>query len=182
VPKQDNIDAVAGLTDQFGKSPALYFLDFTKLAANDFNALRRKLDELGVSIKVVKNSLALRALEAAGASGDFSKVLRGPTSVVFAREDPVAPARVLREQMKKVEAVKVKGAYLDRTLYDASRFEFLASLPTKGELRGQVVAVLQGPVYGLVFTLDGLLSELVRVLEALKDRLPAAAPEVPAAG
>ena len=188
MPKQVKVDAVAGLKDKIGKASALYFIDFTKLAANDFNTLRRKLGESKVTVRVVKNRLALRALTESGVPADIEKLLTGPTSLVFAVDDPVAPARTIREQMKKMAALKVKGAYLDRVLYPANRFDFIAGLPTKNELRGEVVGVLQGPIYGLVMTLDGLLSEFVWVLDQVKDRpratAPAAedpAPEAPAA-
>jgi large subunit ribosomal protein L10 len=195
MPKQIKIDAVTGLKDRIGKASALYFIDFTKLAANDFNTLRRKLGESKVTVRVVKNRLALRALTESGVPADIEKLLTGPTSLVFAVDDPVAPARTIREQMKKMSALKVKGAYLDRVLYPANRFDFIAGLPTKNELRGEVVGVLQGPIYGLVMTLDGLLSEFVWVLDRVKDRprdmasaaespapeAPVAAPEQPAA-
>jgi large subunit ribosomal protein L10 len=182
MPKQVKVDAVAGLKDKIGKASALYFIDFTKLAANDFNALRRKLGESKVTMRVVKNRLALRALTESGVPADIEKLLTGPTSLVFAGDDPVAPARTIREQMKKMAALKVKGAYLDRVLYPANQFDFIAGLPTKTELRGEVVGVLQGPIWGLVMSLDGLLSEFVWVLDQVKDRpAPAApAPEVPA--
>lgn len=183
MPKQEKVDAVVGLKDKIGRASALYFLDFTKLAANDFNALRRKLGESKVAVRVVKNRLALRALTESGVPADIEKLLTGPTSLVFAGDDPVAPARTIREQMRKMAALKVKGAYLDQVLYLADRFDFIAALPTKSELRGQVVGVLEGPIWGLVMTLDGLLSELVWVLDAVKDRPADAtpAPEAPAA-
>ena len=134
---------------------------------------------------MVKNRLALRALIESGVPADIEKLLTGPTSLVFAGDDPVAPARTIREQMKKMAALKVKGAYLDRVLYLADRFDFIAALPTKNELRGEVVGVLQGPIWGLVMSLDGLLSEFVWVLDQVKDRPaaapPAAVPEAPAA-
>ncbi len=183
MPKQVKVDEVAGLKDKIGRASALYFIDFTKVAANDFNALRRKLGESKITVRVVKNRLALRALTESGVPADIEKLLTGPTSLVFAVDDPVAPARTIREQMKKIAALKVKGAYLDRVLYPANRFDFIAGLPTKGELRGEVVGVLQGPISGLVFSLDGLLSDLVWVLDQIKDRPQAAAPasETPAA-
>jgi large subunit ribosomal protein L10 len=96
MPKQVKIDAVAGLKDKIGEASALYFIDFTKLAANDFNALRRKLGELKVTVRVVKNRLALRALTESGVPADIDKLLIGPTSLVFAIDDPVAPARTIR--------------------------------------------------------------------------------------
>jgi len=170
MPKQVKIDEVTGLKERIGRASALYFLDFTKLTANDFNTLRRKLGESKVAVRVVKNRLALRALTESGVPAEIEKLLAGPTSLVFADDDPVAPARTIREQMKRMAALKVKGAYLDRVLYPANKFDFIAGLPTKNELRGEVVGVLQGPIYGLVTTLDGLLSELVRVLDQVKDR------------
>jgi large subunit ribosomal protein L10 len=178
MPKQAKIDEVAGLKERIGRASALYFFDFTKLAANDFNVLRRKLGESKVTVRVVKNRLALRALTESGVPADIEKLLTGPTSVVFASDDPVAPARTIREQMRKMASLKVKGAYLDQVLYTADKFDFLAGLPTKNELRGEVVGVLQGPIYGLVLTLEGLLSDLVWVLDQVKDRpAQAEAPE-----
>jgi large subunit ribosomal protein L10 len=174
MPKQVKIDEVTGLKDRISRASALYFFDFTKLPANDFNVLRRKLGESKVRVRVVKNRLALRALTECGVPAEIEKLLTGPTSVVFAADDPVAPARTIREQMRKMAALKVKGAYLDQVLYAADKFEFIAGLPTKNELRGEVVGVLQGPIYGLVMTLDSLLSDLVWVLDQVKDR-PAAA-------
>ena len=99
MPKQVKIDAVTGLKDRIEKASALYFLDFTKLAANDFNTLRRKLGESKVAVRVVKNRLALRALTESGVPAEIEKLLTGPTSLVFAVDDPVAPARTIREQM-----------------------------------------------------------------------------------
>ncbi len=55
MPKQAKVDAVVGLKDRIGKASALYFIDFTKLAANDFNTLRRKLGESKVTARVVKS-------------------------------------------------------------------------------------------------------------------------------
>jgi large subunit ribosomal protein L10 len=176
MPKQIKIDEVTGLKERISRASALYFFDFTKLPANDFNALRRKLGESKVKVRVVKNRLALRALTESGVPAGIEKLLTGPTSVVFAADDPVAPARTIREQMKKMAALKVKGAYLDRVLYAADKFDFIAGLPTKNELRGEVVAVLQGPIYGLVTTLDGLLAEFAWLLDQIKDRPRPVAP------
>jgi large subunit ribosomal protein L10 len=170
MPKQEKIDAVAELKDRIGRASALYFVDFTKVRANDFNTLRRRLGEAKAPVRVVKNRLALRALTETGTSSDIGPMLKGPTSVVFAGEDPVAPARVLKEHMKKNAALRVKGACLDGVIYGADRFDFLAGLPTKQELRAQVVGVLQSPIYELVMSLDGLLSEFVWVLDQVKDR------------
>lgn len=175
MPTQQKIDNVAELKELATKASALYFIDFTKVGANDINAFRRRLDELKVTIQVVKNRLAARAFTESGVPAKVEDILVGPTSVVFAAEDPVAPARLIREVQRKLTALKVKGAYLEGVIYAAEQFEFLAALPTKADLQAQVVGVLQGPITELVFSLDGLLSELVWTLDQIKDR-PAAEP------
>jgi large subunit ribosomal protein L10 len=177
MPKQEKIDAVAELKQSIASASALYFVDFTKVPANDFNSLRRRLGDVTAPVRVVKNRLALRALAESDVSADFVGVLKGPTSMVFAGDDPVAPARVIREAMKKIAALKVKGAFVDRNLYLAEAFEFLASLPTKHELRGQVVGVLEAPIAELVFGLEGLIADLVYVLEQVRDRPAAGSPD-----
>jgi len=169
MPKQEKIDAVAELKERIAQASALYFIDFSKVKANDFNALRRRLGELKVAMRVVKNRLALRALTESGTAEEIGSLLKGPTSVVFAGEDPVAPARLVRDAARKLEAIKVKGAYFDRTIYGAAQFDFLAGLPTKHELLGQLVGTLEGPIWEFVLGLDGLLSELVWVLDQVKD-------------
>lgn len=170
MPKQEKIDSVAELKDRIAGSSALYFVDFTKVTANDFNALRRKLGELNVRVRVVKNRLALRALTESGSPAGIESLLKGPTSIVFAAEDPIAPARTIRDAAKKNADLKVKGAYLDKALYAAERFDFIAGLPTKHELRGQLVGVLEGPIWEFVLGLESLLNDLVYVLDQIKDR------------
>jgi large subunit ribosomal protein L10 len=175
MPTQQKITTVAELKTQVEQASALYFIDFTKVSANDINMVRRRLDELKVTMKVVKNRLAARALAETGVPDGVEQILVGPTSVVFAAEDPVAPARLIREIAVKLKDLRVKGAFLDGAIYAAEQFEFLASLPTKADLQAQLVGVLQGPISEFAFSLEGLISELVRVLDEIKDR-PAAEP------
>ncbi len=180
MPKQEKIDSVEQLKAKVGRATALYFVDFTRVTANDFNTVRRRLRETGAGVQVVKNRLAKRATAEAGVTADLSAFLRGPTSLVLAGEDPAAPARAMKELSRKFEALKVKGAYLDSVVYPAERFDFLASLPTKDELRGQLVGALAAPIWDLGLSLERLLGDLVYVLDQLKDR-PAPAEPAPAA-
>ncbi len=173
--KQVKVEAVKSLADSVKQASALYFIDFTGVGANDFNRLRRQLQETGARVRVVKNRLMLRALSECGVSDDIASLLRQPTSLVLAAEDSIAPARVIRDMAKKIEPLRVKGAYLDARVYAADQFAALASLPTKDELRGQLVGALASPIYGFTMALDGLLSDLVYVLDQLREKNEAAA-------
>lgn len=177
MPRQEKVREVTELTEKVNRATAMYFLDFTSVKANDFNMVRRRLREAGATVRVAKNRLALRALKESGIGEAVVEFLRGPTSLVLATGDPIAPARVLRELAKKLESLRVKGAYFERVLYPTDKFEFLAGLATKDELRGQVVGALSAPIWELALGLEWLLAELVFVTEELAKR-----PAEPAAG
>ncbi len=179
--KEEKTKVVEELRDQIGRAQSIFFVDFTNVAANDFNELRRRAREKNLTVKVVKNTLALRALEESGVPRAIADILRGPTSLIFAPEDPVAPARLLKEAKEIVSGIKFKGAYLEKTIYPASQFELLATLPTKEDVRAQLVGLLSSPLSGLVGVLEGLLGELVWALEEISRHPRAEAKsEVPA--
>ncbi len=165
--QQDKAKVIEELRERVRSAKALYFVDFTGVSANDFNEMRRRARQQQLSVKVVKNTLVERVLEEFGAPAGVNEILRGPTSIMFSLEDPVAPARLLREMKDRMPAIKFKGAYFENTVYPANQFDFLATLPTKDDLRAQLVGVLSGPISGLVQVLSGLLGELVWVLEQL---------------
>ncbi|MEO0004414.1 MAG: 50S ribosomal protein L10 [candidate division WOR-3 bacterium] len=164
--KAEKVKVIEELKERIKRSEAIYFVDFTGVPANDFNDLRRTARAQGLKVKVVKNQLALRALEECGVPEDIETILKGPTSVIFAEDDAVAPARLL----KNFPSLKFKGAYLEKTIYPAERFDFLVNLPTKDELRTQLVGVLMSPIAELLGVLEGLLGELVWVFEEMQRR------------
>jgi large subunit ribosomal protein L10 len=167
------------IRDKIKRAQSIFFVDFTGVAANDFNELRRRARERNLMVKVVKNTLALRALQECGVPASIAEILRGPTSLIFSSEDPVAPARLLKEAKENVPGIKFKGAYLEKAIYSAAQFELLAALPTKEDVRAQLVGVLSSPLSGLVGVLEGLLGELVWALEEIARRpQPGAKPEV----
>jgi large subunit ribosomal protein L10 len=174
MPKEDKVKFIEELKERIKGATALYFVDFTGLTANDFNDFRHNARQRKMAVKVVKNQLALRALKECGVPEAIAEVLRGPTTMVFAEEDPVAPARFLKEVTRRLTNLKFKGAFLDNAIYLPEKFELLASLPTKDELRAELVGVLSGPISGLVGVLEGLLSELVWIFDELQKKGPKA--------
>jgi large subunit ribosomal protein L10 len=169
MPSDKKIKEVAALRELVEQASAFYFLDFTGVGVNDFNTTRRRLRDAGAQVRVVKNRLALLAFTESGVSEEVEQFLRGATSVVLTGEDIVTPVRVIKDITRKLEALKFKGAYLDKVFYTAEQFAYLASLPTKSELRVQVVGVLQAPIWELALGLEGLMNEFVFVLDQIKE-------------
>ena len=169
-------ELVAQLTERFSQAPNIYLTDFTGVAVKSMTDFRRKLRAVGVEYTVVKNTLALRAMEAASVSG-VEDVLAGPTAFVFAGEDPVAAAQVLAEFSKRHEKFTVKAGLVDGQRVTAADVKRLASLPSRDQLLGQVAGLMQAPLQGFVGALDGLLYQMVGVLDALREQRATAEPQ-----
>ena len=100
--------------------------------------------------------------------GLFDDILKGQVGIAFS-EDPVAPARVIKDFLKKNEdSLEVLGVLFDGELYDADKYQQLASLPSKEELLGKFVSCLNSPMYKLASTLNSPMSKLVFALKAIQ--------------
>jgi large subunit ribosomal protein L10 len=160
-------EITAQLADRFTRASTIYVTDFTGLAVKNMTALRRQLRAAGSEYMVVKNTLALRAIQAA-AKGGLEDVLAGPTGLVFVAADPVAPARILADFQKEFQHPTVKAAWFDGRRVSADDVKRLATLPPRDQLLGHVAGALQAPLSGFVGALNGLLYQLVGALEALQ--------------
>jgi large subunit ribosomal protein L10 len=169
-------EIVTQLTEKLSQSPNIYLTDFTGVSVQSITDFRRKLRAAGVEYTVVKNTLALRALEAASVSG-VDDAFAGPTAFVFAGDDPVGAAQVLDEFSKKHDAFTVKAGLVEGRRISESDVKKLASLPPRDELLGQVAGLMQAPLQSFVGALDGLLYQMVGVLEALREQRATAEPQ-----
>jgi len=169
-------EIVAELTDRLSQSPNIYLTDFTGVTVKSITDFRRKLRAAGVEYTVVKNTLALRALEAASVSG-VEDLLAGPTAFVFAGDDPVTAAQLLAEFSKQHEKFTVKAGLVDGQYVTADDVKRLASLPSRDQMLGQIAGLMQAPLQSFVGALDGLLYQMVGVLDALREQRATAEPQ-----
>ena len=135
--------------------------------------LRRELTAAGGDYKVYKNTLVRLAVVDTPREG-MSDLLTGPTAIVFAGEDPVAPAKALKTFGDANKPVEIKAAYIDGQIVDAKGVAQLAALPPKIELLSRLVGSLKSPLSGLVYVLSGNQSGLVRVLNQVREQKEAA--------
>jgi len=165
--------AVQELRDRLAGSPNLFLTDFQGLTVEEITKLRGELRKDGTTYSVVKNTLFRRAAGDKLAS-ELDRFLAGPTGIVFAGKDPVAPAKALKQFTDERKKLAIKAAYVDGKLVDASQVAVLASLPPKTELLAKLVGTLAGPMRGLVTVLSGNQSGLVRVLNQVREQKEAA--------
>jgi large subunit ribosomal protein L10 len=163
------------LRQKIASSKNLFFTNYAGLTVEEITKLRTELRKDGSTYAVVKNTLFSIA-----AGDDVAKqvdaFLAGPTGIVFAGEDPVAPAKALKTFNDETKKVQVKAAFIDGKVVDAKQVAALAALPPKIELLARLVGSLKSPLYGLVTVLSGNQSGLVRVLNAIREQKCAAEP------
>jgi large subunit ribosomal protein L10 len=163
---------VSELAQKLRGANALYFTDFTGLNVKRMTELRRRLRKSGVEYVVIKNTLALRAVNE---SGLVSERLRGPTGLVLAR-DPVTAAKVLADFAKENDAKpSLKGGLLDGRAIDSAQVKRLATMPSREQMLAELGAGLQSPMAAFVGALNGLLYMFAGALEALRMQRESAA-------
>jgi len=131
--------------------------------------LRAKARETDVYMKVVRNTLARRALEETPFKC-LQETLVGPIVLMFSRENPSAAARIVRDFIKENEALEVKGLSLGVELLSSSQLDAIASLPTYDEAVASLMSVMLAPISKLVRTLSETYAQLVRVTSAVADK------------
>jgi large subunit ribosomal protein L10 len=156
---------VTELTDKIKGAQALYYTDFTGLNVKRMTQLRRELRRAGVEYVVIKNTLALRAVNESGLVGDR---LRGPTGIVVA-SDALAGARALTDFAKaNDQKPAIKGGMFDGRSIDADQVKALASMPSREQLLGELGAGLMAPLAQFAGAMNGMLTMMVGALEALR--------------
>jgi large subunit ribosomal protein L10 len=147
--------------------------EYLGLSVGDMTALRAKARENSVYVRVVKNSLAKRAIE--GTEFEcMSEVLVGPLVLAFSQEDPGAAARVIQDFSKQNDKLVVKVVSIGGKLLAPGDIKRLADMPTKEQAISMLMAVMKAPIEKLARTLAEPHAKLVRTVAAIRDQKHAA--------
>ena len=164
--KEDLIEHYEG---GLATTPHAFLVSFDGLTVQQATDLRSKIRDHGGSYEVVKNRLALRAIEGQSL-GELKEHFRGPTAVAYSREDPVALAKALTEFSKEVPSIRFKGGLVDGQAIDASEVESIARLPGREELIAKLLFLLQSPITRLARGLAAIPRQLVVVLDQIEKK------------
>ena len=156
---------VTELTTKLKGAKSVYYTDFSGLNVKRMTDLRRRLRKAGVEYVVIKNTLALRAVNESGLVGER---LRGPTGLVVST-DPVAAAKVLSDFAKENDQrPAVKGGLLEGKSLSTAQVKQLASMPSREQMLAELGAGLQSPMAAFVGALNGMMYMFVGALDALR--------------
>jgi len=171
MPNAQKEQTVAGLREIIAGSKGAILTDYRGLTVAEVSNLRKKLRDNKAEYHIVKNTLFKRAL-GGELTPELEKLLVGPTAIVFAQEDIVAPAKTIIDFVAaaKKQDVKVKGGYLDGKIYSVAQVTSISKLPPRPQIVAQLIGTLNGPMSSLVGTLDGIIGEFVRTVQSIADQ------------
>ena len=147
--------------------------EYIGLSAEEMTELRAKARSGGVYLRVVKNTLARRAVNGTDYEC-LQDTLTGPLLLAFSQEDPGAAARVLKDFAKGNNKLVIKALSVSGQLLAASELDRLASLPTKEQAISMLMSVMQAPIAKFARTLNEVPGKLVRTVAAVRDAKQAA--------
>jgi large subunit ribosomal protein L10 len=157
---------VADLVGKFGDASGFYLVDFVGMTVEEAINFRRQLKKNGIVYKVAKNTLIKRALEETSKDGIIPNAnFFGASGVVFAYDDAVAPARIIKELFDKSQKPRLKAAVIEGVFYDGSQLKTIAALPSKPDIISGIIGSLHSPISGIVGSINAVMRDVAYLVE-----------------
>jgi large subunit ribosomal protein L10 len=166
--REEKKQVISGLKDRFEKATGVIFTDYKGLTVQEISELRKQLKEASLDYKVVKNSLAKRAIE--GTPIETAKdVLAGPIGIAISYEDPAVLAKKVLAFVKTNEKLEIRGGVFEGKTCEMKDIKAISELPSREILLATFIGTMQSPLSKLVAALNATVSRFVYALEAVKN-------------
>ncbi len=157
---------VAALTEKLQGSVAGVIVDYSGITVAEDTEMRRKLRENNVDYSVVKNTLLRFAINNSGLT-ELDSLLNGTTSLAVSAEDPVAPAKIIKEYADKLNGrFEIKGGFMDGKVISLDEVNALASIPALPVLQAQVLGTMLAPISSFACVIKAIAEKLGGPVEA----------------
>lgn len=167
--REEKAKTIEEIKENLSGSSSAVLIDYKGLTVEEVTELRKEFRENGVHYKVYKNTLMQIAARQLNME-DLIPHLKGQTAIAFGTEDPVAPAKILAKNMKKLDKMEFKVGLVDGKVISVDEIKTLAELPSREELLARMLRSMNAPVSGLVTVLNGTIRSLVYALNAVKEK------------
>lgn len=158
---------LGGLEKDTAESNQLFVTSFTKISSNGISDLRKRLRDGNTRLRVVKNTVARKALTTAK-KDKLAATLDGQCALGFSMGDVSTVSKILVGFAEENETFRVESLYLDGQVYGADQIKEFAKLPPRQELLARVCGGMNAPIAGMVNTLAGVLRSMVNVTDAIR--------------
>ena len=151
---EEKKQVVESLAAKIQSAQAGVLVNYEGIKVSEDTELRAALRKAGVEYTVMKNTLTGRACEIAG-YGDMKQYLSGMTAIAISQDDPLAPAKIMKEYADKIDCFEIKAGFVDGGVLDAAGVAALAATPTKEVLIAKMMGSLMSSLYGFARVLQG---------------------------
>lgn len=152
-------EEVKALSKKFTGAKGVAIVDYRGISVEQVSKLRSDLRKANMEYKVAKNTLTKIAIKGTEYEG-LSEYLEGPTAIVISHDDCAAPARVIADNARTVEALKFKAAWAEGNVYDAEGADRLSKIPSKEILIAQILGGFNTPIIKLACTIKAIAEKL----------------------
>jgi large subunit ribosomal protein L10 len=176
VPRAEKEERVRGIAERLSAAEAAILTDYRGLTVQDAAELRAALADVDTRFSVVKNSLTRLAVKQAGLE-DLTQYVDGPTAIAFVLGDPVAAAKALVDQARKLPALDIRGGFAEGRVLDGEAIRALATLDPREVMLARIAGLGKAQLARTAWMMHALQSKFVSLMEALKEKLPEEPPE-----
>ena len=150
---EEKKQVVESLAAKLKTAAAGVLVKYEGIKVSEDTELRNALRKAGVEYTVMKNTLTGKACDLAG-YGDMKQYLSGMTAIAVSQDDPLAPAKIMKEYADKIECFEIKAGFVDGGVIDLAGVESLAATPSKEVLVAKMMGSLMSSLYGLAYVLQ----------------------------
>ena len=172
---EEKKQVVEALAAKLQSAAAGVLVRYEGITVADDTALRAALRKAGVEYTVMKNTLTGRACEIAG-YGDMKQYLSGMTAIAISQDDPIAPAKIMKQYADKISTFEIKAGFVDGGILDQAGVIELAETPSKEVLIGRMMGSLQSSLYSFAYVLQAIIDKDGEAAPAEEAEAPAEAP------
>jgi large subunit ribosomal protein L10 len=167
--REQKAAAIEEIAGQIQESEAIFAVDYRGITVAQVADLRTKLAESDASLRVVKNTLTVRAADQVDAQA-LKSVLEGPTALTFVRGDVAAAAKAIADAQKTTDTLAFKGGTLNGEAVDAAQIVALSKLPSRDVLYQQLVGMVASPLTGLARGMNALIGGVAIALNGVLEK------------
>ena len=169
MPSKKNIEQYENLSEKFSRAKAVYFTEYHGLKVSEITRLRNMFFKSDVEYLVAKNTLLRKVADERKIDG-LGDVLKGSTAIAISYNEPVSPAKVIKDFVKENDLPNVKGILFNGVILPGEDFKRLADMPSKDEMLAQLALMLKSPMQKFVSTISSPMQKALGVLNNLKEK------------
>jgi len=168
--RTDKSQVISDVVEKITRTKSMFIADFTGITVEEVNELRREFRKANIDYKVVKNTLARKAMENVTGYDSVVNNIVGPTAIAFSYDDPVVPAKIIKKFREKYQKLNLKVCVIENVVYDGSRLDEIAKLPSRNEMIAGILGSLQAPLSGVIGAVSAVMRDLISVIDAIEKK------------